>query len=55
MATDSVERWLGYRHHRTDTAHDDGQDFAEATLTLLLGFIQDARSTADIIEGTNDV
>lgn len=54
MGTDAVERWLGYRDHRNDTAHDYGEDFAEATLALLPGFIEDARSLADMIEQAED-
>ena len=55
MGTDAVERWLGYRDHRNDTAHDYGEDFAEATLAMLPGFIEDARSLADMIEQVGDV
>ena len=54
MTSDAVERWLGYRDHRNDTAHDYGEDFAEATLKLLPGFIDDARSLADMIEQADD-
>ena len=54
MATGAVERWLGYRDHRNDTAHDYGEDFAEATLPLLPGFIEDAKSLADMIERADD-
>jgi nucleotidyltransferase substrate binding protein (TIGR01987 family) len=48
---DAVERWLRYRDNRNHTAHDYGEDFAEATLRLLPAFIQDARALADVIEG----
>ena len=54
MGTDAVERWLSYRDHRNDTAHDYGEDFAEATLALLPRFIEDARSLADMIERAED-
>ena len=54
MASGAVERWLGYRDHRNDTAHDYGEDFAEATLKLLPGFIDDAKSLADMIEQADD-
>ena len=48
---DAVERWLRYRDNRNHTAHDYGEDFAESTLRLLPGFIQDAKALADVIEG----
>ena len=51
---DAVERWLGYRDNRNDTAHDYGEDFAEATLVLLPAFAEDAKSLADMIDGAND-
>ena len=54
IASDAVERWLGYRDHRNDTAHDYGEDFAEATLALLPVFIDDAKSLADMIEQAAD-
>ena len=47
---DAVERWLAYRDNRNDTAHDHGEDFAEATLGLLPAFVADARALADTIE-----
>ena len=47
----AVERWLGYRDNRTDTARDYGEDFAEATLKLLPAFILDAKALADVIDG----
>ena len=48
----AVERWLRYRDN--DTAHDYGEDFAEATLTLLPAFVEDATALADMIEQTHD-
>ena len=49
------ERWLVYRDHRDDTAHQYGEDFAEATLALLPEFITDARALARAIaEGSDD-
>ena len=54
ITTDAVERWLGYRDHRNDTAHDYVEDFAEATLPLLPEFIEDAKSLADMIEQADD-
>ncbi len=39
----AVERWFAYRDNRNSTAHDYGVGFAEETLGLLPGFLQDAR------------
>ena len=50
MAPDTVERWLQYRDNRNDTAHNYGEDFAEATLKLLPAFLADAQALADMIE-----
>ena len=50
----AVERWLGYRDNRNDTAHNYGEDFAEATLKLLPAFVGDAKALADMIEAAND-
>ena len=54
IESDAVERWLRYRDNRNYTAHDYGEDFAEATLRLLPEFIEDAKALAGIIEQTND-
>ena len=54
MDCETVERWLSYRDNRSYTAHDYGEDFAEATLRLLPSFIKDARALADMIEQAND-
>lgn len=54
MDAEAVERWLGYRDTRNDTAHDYGEKFAETTLRLLPAFIADARALADMIEQAND-
>ncbi len=50
LDTGAVERWLGYRDNRNDTAHDYGEDFAETTLKLLPSFVEDAQALASIIE-----
>ena len=50
----AVERWLRYRDNRNDTAHDYGEDFAEATLKLLPAFVDDAKALADMIEQSDD-
>ena len=51
---DAVERWLGYRDNRNDTAHNYGEGFAEATLKLLPAFVEDAKALADMIEAAKD-
>jgi nucleotidyltransferase substrate binding protein (TIGR01987 family) len=38
-----VKHWFAYRDNRNSTAHDYGVGFAEETLKLLPGFIEDAR------------
>ena len=43
ISVETCERWFTYRDNRNDTAHDYGEGFAEATLTLLPSFIADAR------------
>ncbi|MDX2002289.1 MAG: nucleotidyltransferase substrate binding protein [Chitinophagales bacterium] len=45
----ACERWLAYRDNRNSTAHDYGEKFAEATLSLLPSFIDDARALISII------
>ncbi len=54
LRTDAVERWLGYRDNRNDTARNCGGAFTEATLNLLPTFIEDAKALADMIEGVDD-
>ena len=49
-----AERWLVYRVCRNDSAHRYGENFAEAVLELLPGFIADAKLLADVIEAEND-
>ena len=43
MAADEVPRWFAYRDNRNSTAHDYGIGFAQQTLALLPGFVDDAR------------
>ena len=50
----AVERWLAYRDNRNNTAHDYGEEFAEATLKLLPTFIEDAKALAGTIEAAGD-
>jgi len=47
LAIDEVERWFKYRDNRNNTAHDYGVGFAEETLALLPGFIEDAKRLKD--------
>ena len=54
IESETVERWLHYRNNRNDTAHNYGEDFAEATLRLLPAFVADAKALADVIEVAND-
>ena len=54
IETDTVERWFRYRDNRNRTAHDYGEDFAEATLELLPRFVADARALADVIDRVDD-
>ncbi len=54
MDADTVERWVSYRDNRNNTAHDYGENFAEATLKLLPAFVADAKTLADIIESGED-
>lgn len=54
MDCDAVERWLRYHDNRNDTAHNYGEDFAEATLKLLPDFIDDAKALADMINRAGD-
>jgi len=54
MDAEVVERWFRYRDNRNETAHDYGEDFAEATLELLPVFIDDAKALADAIEAADD-
>jgi len=44
MSIEAVTRWFAYRDNRNNTAHDYGEGFAEETLKLLPGFIDDART-----------
>jgi nucleotidyltransferase substrate binding protein (TIGR01987 family) len=39
----AVQRWFAYRDNRNNTAHDYGEGFAEETLSLMPGFLSDAR------------
>ncbi len=54
ISPNASERWLRYRDNCNFTAHDYGEDFAEATLRLLPGFIKDAKALAGMIERAED-
>jgi hypothetical protein len=49
-----VERWLAYRANRNNTAHDYGEGFANDTLKLLPGYLQDVRDLAVKIQEVFD-
>jgi len=49
ISLEESERWLRYRDHRDDTAHDYGVNFANETLQLLPQFINDAYRANEII------
>ena len=51
---DACERWLRYREHRNNTAHEYGEDFAVTTLEILPSFIADARALAEVIAAEAD-
>ena len=51
---DAAERWLVYRNNCNDTTHDNGKNFAEATLKLLPAFVADTKALADMIDATPD-
>ena len=53
IAPDAVAG-LPYRDNRSFTAHDYGEDFAEATLKLLPAFIEDTKVFAGVIERGSD-
>ena len=48
--TNACERWLLCRDLRNDSAHDYGEDFADAVLKVVPNFIADALSLASTIE-----
>ncbi len=54
MDADAVERWLGYRANRNNTAHDYGEGFANETLKLLPQYLADVRSLAPKIQAVFD-
>jgi hypothetical protein len=49
MNVEEVERWFAYRDNRNNTAHDYGKGFADETLSLLPGFLADARRLESLL------
>lgn len=54
ITAETAERWLEYRTLRNDTAHDYGENYAEATIGIVRGFLEDAEALADVIEDGGD-
>ncbi|MFM1856721.1 MAG: hypothetical protein RLZ83_2030 [Pseudomonadota bacterium] len=52
---EAVSRWLAYRANRNVTAHDYGEGFANETLALLPGFLQDIRHLALQLQAASDL
>lgn len=50
LSLEQSERWLLYRDKRNDTAHDYGENFANAILELLPQFIADAQALFKAID-----
>ena len=50
MTEEEVERWLGYRDSRNNTAHDYGEEFATHVLEMIRHFITDARQLHRTLE-----
>lgn len=50
---EACERWLAYRDNRNNTSHDYGVNFAQETILLLPGFIEDASHLATAIKASN--
>lgn len=45
-----AERWLQYRDHRNQTAHEYGENYADGILLLLPQFLKDADSLLKAVE-----
>ncbi len=54
LSADACERWLEYRDHRNDTAHDYGEAYPEATLRILPRFVEDTRALRDALDAAYD-
>ena len=51
---DTVERWIGYRDCRNDSAHDYGEQYADKVLDVLPDFVADVYALISIIEDAAD-
>lgn len=49
LSPEAIERWFAYRDNRDSTAHDYGEGFANETLMLMPGFLEDARRLEAIL------
>ena len=49
ITDDECGRWLHYRDCRNNSAHQYGEDYAEAVLTVVPTFIQDAKALSQVI------
>ena len=54
LTLEEVDRWLGYRANRNNTAHDYGVAFANETLALLPAYVQDVRVLSKNLQGVFD-
>ena len=54
METEAVESWFKYQDLRNNTAHDYGENYAEATIEILPQFIEDAKTLADLLGRSDD-
>lgn len=50
ITLDEVERWLQYRDHRNQTAHEYGENYADQILLLIPQFLADADMLLKAIE-----
>lgn len=50
MDSQECERWLIYRDHRNNTAHDYGEEFANEILSIIPQFIIDAKRLLESIK-----
>lgn len=50
ITLDEVERWLQYRDHRNQTAHEYGENYADNILLLIPQFLTDANTLLMAIE-----
>jgi nucleotidyltransferase substrate binding protein (TIGR01987 family) len=49
ISIDAVERWFAYRDNRNHTAHDYGEGFAQQTLLLIPGFLDDIERLSHVL------